>query len=68
MYCPVCLTGDSQVIETTKLKDMTLRYHECKSCKCRFFTKEINATPEEGRTLFKIRKKQRLKKAKGELK
>nr|DAL59315.1 MAG TPA_asm: TniQ [Caudoviricetes sp.] len=30
MYCPVCLTGDSRVIETTKLDDMTLRYRECK--------------------------------------
>lgn len=68
MYCPVCLTGDSQVIETTKLKDMTLRYHECKSCKCRFFTKEIDATPEEGRTLFKIRKKTEVEKSERRIK
>lgn len=56
MYCPVCLTGDSRVIESTKLEDMTLRYRECKSCKHRFFTKEIDTTPEEGRILFKFRK------------
>lgn len=66
MYCPKCLTGDSRVIETTKLEDMTLRYRECKSCKHRFFTKEIDATPEEGRILFNFRKKQRVEKAKGE--
>lgn len=62
MYCPVCLTGDSRVIETTKLEDMTLRYRECKSCKQRFFTKEIATTPEEGIILFNFRKKQRAEK------
>ena len=56
MYCPVCLTGDSRVIETTKLEDMTLRYRECKSCKHRFFTKEIDATREEGRIMFNYRR------------
>lgn len=64
MYCPACLTGDSRVIETTKLEDMTLRYRECKSCKHRFFTKEIDATPEEGRILFKFRKTEGGKKRK----
>lgn len=68
MYCPVCLTGVSRVIETTKLDDMTLRYRECKNCKHRFFTKEIDTTPEEGRILFNIRKNRGRKKAKGELK
>lgn len=62
MYCPTCLTSDSRVIETTKLEDMTLRYRECKSCKHRFFTKEIDATPEEVRILFNFRKKQRVEK------
>lgn len=62
MYCPVCLTGDSRVIETTKLQDTVLRYRECKSCKHRFFTKEIDTTPEEGRILFNFRKKQRAEK------
>lgn len=66
MYCPMCLTGDSRVIETTKLEDMTLRYRECKSCKHRFFTKEIDATPEEGRILFNFRKKQRVEKKRKE--
>lgn len=33
MYCPVCLIGDSRVIESTKLEDMTLRYRKCKRCK-----------------------------------
>lgn len=57
MYCPMCLTGDSRVIETTKLQDMVLRYRECKSCKHRFFTQEIDTTPEEVRILFNFRKK-----------
>lgn len=56
MHCPVCLTGDSRVVDTTKLEDMVLRYRECKSCKHRFFTKEIDTTPEEGRILFNFRK------------
>lgn len=68
MYCPECLTGDSRVIETTKLEDMTLRYRECKSCKHRFFTKEIDATPEEGRILFNFRKKQRVEKSERRMK
>lgn len=54
MYCPVCLTGDSRVIETTKLDDMTLRYRECK--------KTVNTTPEEGRILFNFRKNRGRKK------
>lgn len=58
MNCPMCLTGSSRVIETAKTSDMVLRYRECKSCKHRFFTKEIDATPEEGRILFKIRRSQ----------
>ncbi len=64
----MCLTGDSRVIETTKLEDMTLRYLECKSCKHRFFTKEIDATPEEGRILFNFRKKQRVEKSERRMK
>lgn len=66
MYCPVCLTVDSRVIKTAKLEDMTLRYRECKSCKHRFFTKEIDATPVECRILFNFRKNRGWKKAKGE--
>ncbi|UVY48957.1 MAG: Transcription factor S-II (TFIIS) [Bacteriophage sp.] len=54
----MCLTSDSRVIETTKLQDMVLRYRECKSCNHRFFTKEIDTTPEEVRILFNFRKKQ----------
>lgn len=68
MYCPKCLTVDSRVIVTTKLEDMTLRYRECKSCKHRFFTKEIDATPEEGRILFNFRKKQRVEKSERRMK
>lgn len=68
MYCPVCLTVDSRVIETTKLEDMTLRYRECKSCKHRFFTKEMDTTPEEGRILFNFRKKQRVEKSERRMK
>lgn len=44
---PVCLTGNSRVVETTKLEDMVLHYRECKSCKHRFFTKEIDTTPKK---------------------
>lgn len=58
MNCPMCLIGSSRVIETAKMSDMILRYRECKNCKHRFFTKEIDATPEEGRILFKIRRSQ----------
>lgn len=66
MYCPECLTGESRVIETTKLEDMTLRYREYKSCKHRFYTKEIDTTSEEVRILFNFRKNRGWKKAKGE--